>query len=187
MKKSYYWIVGILLFLIITNPSVKAFKDYLGNTSYLNLRRENNFFVFSKYRFREKSFFAIAGNFFNITYIKKPLPLPVKKPIENSISTTTDTFTNYLPPPPPKRNIGILSLPYKSRIYLALSDNVPGFHTDYDTFNLATQDKGYVLGIYKILKKNINGFNRSEKEFLKLITTQGEPKDEYGIPIKSKY
>ena len=82
MKKGYYWLLGVLLLLIITNPSVKAFKDYLGKTSYINMRKENNFFVGSLYSYNGESYFAIAGNFFKITKaeskpIKKSGELPV--------------------------------------------------------------------------------------------------------------
>lgn len=66
MKKALYIIGAILLILIITNPGVRAFKEYLGMNTYNGLRRTSNFFVCSIYE-GDSKYFAIAGNFFKIT------------------------------------------------------------------------------------------------------------------------
>src|SRR5690606_34948262 len=43
------------------------FKEYLGKTSYQNLKRERNYFVCSKYTDGESYYFAVLGNFWNIS------------------------------------------------------------------------------------------------------------------------
>lgn len=96
-RKVLSILVCIFLFLIFTNPSQTAFKNYLGYTSYDGLKKEKNFFIFSVYRDNSKhkekklkaksiydtdyemdyeisikmdnKYFAVAGNFFQL---KKP-------------------------------------------------------------------------------------------------------------------
>ncbi len=72
MKRSYYWLIGILLFLIITNPSIKAFKDYLGNEDYKHLQKKSNFFVCSIFECEGIRYFAILGNFFEVAEVIRP-------------------------------------------------------------------------------------------------------------------
>jgi len=43
MKKWHYFIIAAMFILIITNPRVKAFKDYLDVNTYSGLRRTSNF------------------------------------------------------------------------------------------------------------------------------------------------
>ncbi|MEO8854326.1 MAG: hypothetical protein ABI359_11125 [Ginsengibacter sp.] len=85
MRKDKFKIIicFILVFLIITNPSLETFKDYAGiqqkNTA---ARRNYNFFIFSIYQNRETRqlsedtdegysiythyYLGIADNFFNL-------------------------------------------------------------------------------------------------------------------------
>lgn len=67
MKKRYYLAIGVLLVLIITNPGMKAFKDYLGCSDCNNVKRDANLFIggiyTSKYNGKYLGFF---GNFFLI-------------------------------------------------------------------------------------------------------------------------
>ena len=75
-KKVMYVIGAIFLILIITNPSLKDFKDHSGRTTYEGLYREHNFFVCSMYGATGKNddgsiynageYFAMLGNFFEI-------------------------------------------------------------------------------------------------------------------------
>jgi hypothetical protein len=59
MKKAFKYLFitfgFVLLFLIITNPSLKQFKEHIGITKEkyydLTFRRTNNFIIFSKYQF----------------------------------------------------------------------------------------------------------------------------------------
>ena len=72
MKKIYYVLIGVLILLIITNPSIKAFKEYLGVQSFNGLRRSVNFFIVSIYKSDEGEYIAVIGNFSKIkTYPKK--------------------------------------------------------------------------------------------------------------------
>lgn len=52
MKRKPKLIIAIvIIFLIITNPSLKAFKDYVGvRQTNLNARRNFNFIIFSIYK-----------------------------------------------------------------------------------------------------------------------------------------
>ena len=74
MKKSRLFLIAaiaIILFLVITNPTLKDFKEHIGisNTvaeSKMYLQRQRNYFVCSSYTIsgEDASYFAIAGNFF---------------------------------------------------------------------------------------------------------------------------
>lgn len=64
MKKKAFLIMGaVLLLFIITNPSVKAFKEYIGINTYQGLHRTHNFFVASTYLYNGSSYTGILGNF----------------------------------------------------------------------------------------------------------------------------
>jgi hypothetical protein len=74
MRKMKFKIViaSILIFLIITNPSLKTFKDYVNTDA----RRNYNFILFSIYQHIEYDrsgygsytyyYLGIAENFFNL-------------------------------------------------------------------------------------------------------------------------
>jgi len=49
-QKRYAIAASVLLLLIITNPSISAFKAYRGSDSYRGLIREHNYFVCSVYQ-----------------------------------------------------------------------------------------------------------------------------------------
>ncbi|MCO5936842.1 hypothetical protein NAF17_14965 [Mucilaginibacter sp. RB4R14] len=75
MKKVYYFLLGILLVLIVTNPSLKDFKENQGHETYEGLTRDTNFFVCSIYVSSGYNpegttyygkYFGILGNFFFI-------------------------------------------------------------------------------------------------------------------------
>jgi len=61
-KKQWIPIVVLLLF-IITNPSISAFKAYIGSNTYSGLKRTTNLFICSLYKHDGKTYFGIAGNF----------------------------------------------------------------------------------------------------------------------------
>lgn len=79
-RKVLSILICIIFFLIFTNPSQTAFKNYLGYTSYDGLKKEKNFFMFSIYRDNsiqkviiyneeyhnnmDNKYLGIAGNFF---------------------------------------------------------------------------------------------------------------------------
>jgi hypothetical protein len=60
-------IIGVgILFLVITNPSIKDFKDYIGVNTYDGLHKNANFFVCSTFKYdnNERDYLGIAGNVF---------------------------------------------------------------------------------------------------------------------------
>jgi len=57
---------GIVLLLIITNPSIKDFKDYLGVTSYDGLHKKQNWFVCSVFERQGNEYVGVAGNMFRL-------------------------------------------------------------------------------------------------------------------------
>jgi len=184
MKKSYYVLITVLLLFIITNPSVKAFKEYLGRTNYSQLRRDYNFFLCGLYNYHGDRYFAIAGNFFKIDkpIVHKPPTDPFAefgghlissgKSLQDSTVKDTSLIDNLLPPPPPKGLTKIASLPYSNRVYLALSENAKGFHLTKNEFSSRIQKKEYALKIYEILKENFEDFKRTRKEFLDSLKTK---------------
>lgn len=90
MKKIYYVFIGVLL-LIITNPNVKAFKDYLGYDSYSGLKRTSNFFICSTYRSHSVKYLGVVGNFFRLSH---KVPVPPVSIVDSTLkidSTVMDT------------------------------------------------------------------------------------------------
>ena len=66
MKKIWYVVIGIIVILIITNPSVTAFKTYLGRDSYYGLKRPANLFICAFYKDHTKDYFGMIGNFWRL-------------------------------------------------------------------------------------------------------------------------
>jgi len=76
MKKKLYIYVplGILAFLIITNPSLSTFKQsvspvmsaYGVNLTNKFAFRKANYFIFSEYDGVDNTYIGVAGNFFKI-------------------------------------------------------------------------------------------------------------------------
>jgi hypothetical protein len=69
IKRYKPWLIasGVLLLLIITNPSISAFKVYRGRDSYAGLKRSLNMFVFSIYEEHPNKFVGLLGNFIDIS------------------------------------------------------------------------------------------------------------------------
>jgi hypothetical protein len=86
-KKVHYVVIGIIAFLVITNPTLKDFKEYLGLSSYIDnhvfASRKRNYFICSTYSINGSAdkYFAIAGNIFYIRAdtIIKPTPQTAKQ------------------------------------------------------------------------------------------------------------
>lgn len=68
MKKLYYTVGFLLLFLTLTNPSQKRFKEYLGEKSYSGLKRKSNFFIFSIYQVGSEIYLGAIWNFFELKH-----------------------------------------------------------------------------------------------------------------------
>lgn len=71
MKKAYYIPIVIIAILIITNPSLKDFKEHEGITtakleSEVLLSRTHNYFICSTYNINgsDATYFGVIGNFF---------------------------------------------------------------------------------------------------------------------------
>lgn len=65
-KRTKWIICGVLLFIVITNPSIKMFKDYSGEGQYKYLRRKQNWVLFSVYQNRGAVYIGVVLNFFEI-------------------------------------------------------------------------------------------------------------------------
>ncbi len=64
LTKKHYILLAILCLLIITNPSITAFKAYEGNHAYPErIRRPVNLFIFSEYTADSHRYIGILGNF----------------------------------------------------------------------------------------------------------------------------
>ncbi len=63
--KQKRWAIacGAMLLLIITNPSISAFKAYIGSNTYRGLERPLNFFICSVYRYGGEKYLGVVGNF----------------------------------------------------------------------------------------------------------------------------
>jgi hypothetical protein len=90
MKKIYYWLIGIVLVLIITNPTFRDFENHLPSKDIRlneNRMKLNNYFIASTYVENSKIstvrspiiYLGILGNFFVIDrfdIIADPLYVP---------------------------------------------------------------------------------------------------------------
>lgn len=67
-RKRILIILGVIIgILVITNPSMKAFKDFKGSSSYEGLSRNLNFFLVSVYSDEnDVKYFGVLGNFFEL-------------------------------------------------------------------------------------------------------------------------
>lgn len=105
MKKKLFTFLplGILALFIITNPSVKDFKDYLGENSYGGLHRTSNYFVASSYRMGGFKYIGFFGNFWKEepkyyfksfdNAVKDSLKIDSTRIIDSSVHT--DPFAKY--------------------------------------------------------------------------------------------
>jgi hypothetical protein len=73
IAKKFWMVLAILIIvLLVTNPSTKAFKDYLGPDTNHHVRKLHNFFIFSIYKEEQPfdtdqysdQYLGIFGNFF---------------------------------------------------------------------------------------------------------------------------
>ncbi|WP_419788901.1 hypothetical protein HDF19_10085 [Mucilaginibacter sp. E4BP6] len=93
MKKSLYILGGIILLFIITNPSISAFKAYIGSNTYSGLKRTTNLFVCSIYKHNGVNYFGVVGNFFDIqksNEVKNTLSAPKVDSTEKTIIDSTE-------------------------------------------------------------------------------------------------
>lgn len=85
----------VLLVLITTNPSIYAFKSYLGVNSYKGLKKPVNLFIAAIYKQGGREYIGVLGNFWridkyaNIEVYQKHLLDSTKK--ADSISMTDST------------------------------------------------------------------------------------------------
>lgn len=92
MIKPYKpWLIalGVLLLLIITNPSISAFKAFRGRESYSGLKRPLNLFVASVYKEHSKKFIGFFGNFIDISTNNNQ---PATNVVQDTIKTDSVVF-----------------------------------------------------------------------------------------------
>lgn len=61
-------LIGIAFLLLITNPSLKNFKEYTGDETYHRTSRRCNLFICSIYQDKGKFYLGILGNFILVLY-----------------------------------------------------------------------------------------------------------------------
>lgn len=97
MKKRLYKFSPLIIIgiLIITNPSISAFKVYRGAESYEGLKRPLNLFILSEYKIRSHKYIGIFGNFIDIgyshSYFDTPSATPTLDSTKNIDSSRVDT------------------------------------------------------------------------------------------------
>jgi hypothetical protein len=70
-KNKILMICGIAIAgFIITNPSLTSFKEYLGVNYSAGLSRKSNYYIFSKFKYHNKYYLGILGNFFLLSQVK---------------------------------------------------------------------------------------------------------------------
>ncbi|MCW3108510.1 MAG: hypothetical protein JWQ09_3016 [Segetibacter sp.] len=90
-QKVWLGVSGLLLLLIITNPSAQAFKEYVGSSSYEGLHKETNYFICSKYTDQYNfNYIGILGNFY-VYYNDEPV---IKKDSVSNIKLDTSNIEN---------------------------------------------------------------------------------------------
>ncbi|SDT56548.1 hypothetical protein SAMN05216490_4072 [Mucilaginibacter mallensis] len=154
----------VLLILIITNPSVSAFKTFRGRAGYEGLKRPVNLFLYSVYKDHSTEFIGLFGNFFRIPP-PKPSDAYLAQLKVDSIKAA-DSVSDEME----LRDSGIYNhLPYKEQVYLDLKEYLTGFNTPKKDFFVKVKDKTYAMKVYSALKDNIKGFNETPNQFLTAI------------------
>lgn len=152
MKKKTLIIIGAVLALfIITNPSITAFKAYLGYNTYEGLKRPVNLFICSVYKSPGSEYVGFFGNF-----------IKVQKKNNQVAEIKTDPFIKY-------GGHEIKDIPYRERVYMALKENLTDFNTPENEFDVKIKDKEYALRVYAALKDNLDGFDKTPDEFISLV------------------
>ncbi len=175
MKKKHYIILGIVAIFIITNPSITAFKNYLGSSSYSGLKRTENFFVCSLYSHGGRKYFGIAGNFWEI-----PPPRPTEAYLrslkQDSLRKSDSSMYSYLTNDSSyhvKDTVG----KYKVlRLYYSLLNE--GYTAanlgNFEQFESAVKDTTTATKIYMNLKKdgytvkNLGSLDEFKRTFCKM-------------------
>jgi hypothetical protein len=67
LKYVGIFLAGICFILMLTNPSMSAFKERVGANSYKTTYRLNNFFVCSIYYDGQYKYVGVLGNFFKMS------------------------------------------------------------------------------------------------------------------------
>ncbi|WPU91272.1 hypothetical protein SNE25_18305 [Mucilaginibacter sabulilitoris] len=108
LSKKQWISIFILLLFIITNPSIKDFKEHLGHTTYRDLNKSANLFVCTVYSYDSNKYIGVLGNFIQVVYYIRsasthdnPSNDPFKEFGGNVIdSSAVDTASLMLPPLP---------------------------------------------------------------------------------------
>lgn len=153
MKKLLYITIGIVAILIVTNPSITAFKSYRGKETYEGLRRPLNFWVCSVYRDKGSEFIGILGNFWRVTQHYSAtgvstIDLDSARMSDTSIHTSSDK----------------LLMLYKE---LKSNENIKGIPSDYSRFKAVMENPVKAKRLYDTLKASdgVSGLPDTYSEF----------------------
>jgi hypothetical protein len=80
----------IVFILLLTNPSLQAFKEHIGNYKNGVVSRESNFFVCGIFKFNSRRYIGVAENFFII----KPKQYNTRKKFTRNDSNIADNTSN---------------------------------------------------------------------------------------------
>jgi hypothetical protein len=74
MKKG--WIITLIIggVFVLLNPSITAFKEYLGINSYDGIQRKYNFLLCSVYEYDQNKYLGIGANFIQVKKVEKIEP-----------------------------------------------------------------------------------------------------------------
>ena len=97
------WIpIGILLLFILTNPSISAFKAYVGSNTYSGLKRTTTLFICSIYKHNGVDYFGITGNLFELKKQQVQISDSEKQRIIDSANMSDSSRMKEYTPPLPK-------------------------------------------------------------------------------------
>jgi len=178
MKKAYYAPIVIVLLLIITNPTVKDFKDYMGRNTYIGLHRTSNLFIYSNYQVGSDEYVGFLGNFWEHSKPKVWTPPPGDVKVIDSASSVDSSRMDTvaaLPLPPPK--FDEYGIPIKNNDPLGILKK----REDWSKYEVKKVDTiGYTRDGLPILKKESDPF----KEFGGRIISEIPYKDRVYLALK---
>lgn len=98
-QKTLMGVSGLLLLLIITNPSAQAFKEHVGANSYSGIHKDKNLFVLSVYKYRNEKYIGLVGNFWEAGEDEKVKAQATLNSIQDSLAKAA-ADTSKIPPLP---------------------------------------------------------------------------------------
>ncbi len=151
-----------VLSLLLTNPTVRDFKEYLGKTSYSGLSRKNNFLICSVYCYNTRYYLGFLSNIIDITTENKKVDVAAVNEavhVDTAARAVVDTNGYSITPEALQR------LPYRDRIYLAMCDVDPNFKITKEEYDIKIQDYKYVNSLYDFMVANLGKLAKNRIEF----------------------